>query len=50
MDKNVRLQLKQEIQVFMTKNPNSKTSEVKKFVFSSENPPDISTTTPRVPP
>ena len=34
MDKNARLQLKQEIQVFMTKYPNAKTSEVKKFVFS----------------
>ncbi len=39
-----------EIQVFMTKNPNSKTSEVKKIVFSGENPPDIGTTSPRVPP
>ena len=47
MDKIARLQLKHEIQSFMTKNPNVKTSEVKKFVFSGENPPDISDTSPR---
>ena len=28
MDKNARLQLKHEIQVFITKNPNAKTLEV----------------------
>jgi len=31
----------------MTKYPNAKTSEVKKFVFSGENPPDIGETSPR---
>lgn len=37
MDKNLRLSLKKEIQIFMTIFPNAKSSERNRFVFSVEN-------------
>lgn len=37
MDKNLRLSLNKEIQIFMTIFPNAKSSERNRFVFSVEN-------------
>ena len=47
MDKNVRLRLKREVQIFMEKNPSAMTREVKKFILNCENLPDIGNITPR---
>lgn len=41
MDKNLRLSLKKEIQIFMTIFPNAKSSERNRFVFSGENSTNI---------
>ena len=41
MDKNGRLRLKREVQIFMGKNPSAMTREVKKFILNCENLPDI---------
>ena len=47
MDKNVRLRLKREVQIFMEKNPSAMTREVKKFILNCENLLDIGNITPR---
>ena len=41
MDKNLILSLKKEIQIFMTKFPNAKTSEGNRFILSAENSTNI---------
>ena len=47
MDQNVRTRLRQEVQVFLMKNPSANTSDVKKFILSGEFVPDIENITPR---
>ena len=41
IDKNLRLRLNKEIQIFMTIFPNAKSSERNRFVFSVENSTNI---------